>query len=189
MSWNDAFQTNNPLEVEQYCRHAGIQYEWSAGKKHLRTRQIRPAVVRHPVTDVPLWFNQAHLFHVSSLPTVIRYPLLDTFETEALPRHAYYGDGSPIDDAELEVVRDQISAASVTFKWKIGDLLLLDNMLVSHGRSAYRGRREHLVAMADPMRQSLDGTHRCVPVVGSNCSDDVDVSKRKVNNMGVSKGE
>jgi len=37
----------------------------------------------------------------------------------------------------------------VSFPWQPGDLLMLDNMLVAHGREPFAGRREILVGMAE----------------------------------------
>ena len=43
--------------VERYCRANMIETAWQADGG-LRTRQRRPAVVRHPVTGRRCWFNQ-----------------------------------------------------------------------------------------------------------------------------------
>ena len=51
-----------------------------------------------------VWFNQAHLFHVSSLQPEIREALLAAAGGDP-PRNAYYGDGSPIDDRDLDQIR------------------------------------------------------------------------------------
>jgi hypothetical protein len=59
-----------------------------------------------------------------------------------------YADGSPIAREHLEHVLDVIERHAVSFDWRCGDVLLLDNLRVAHGRAPYRGRREILVAMA-----------------------------------------
>lgn len=38
-------------------------------------------------------------------------------------------------------------AAAVDVRWERGDVLLLDNMLAAHGRRAFEGEREIVVAM------------------------------------------
>jgi len=70
-SVENVFQTSNKSEVETYCRNAGIEFEWR-GANHLRTRQVCQAVATHPKTSETVWFNQAHLFHVSSLHPKVR---------------------------------------------------------------------------------------------------------------------
>src|SRR4028119_1292946 len=80
LSWENVFQTKNKLEVESYCRSAGIEFEWKVGGKHLRTRQLCQAIATHPKTGETVWFNQAHLFHVSSLNSEVRQTLLSTIK-------------------------------------------------------------------------------------------------------------
>jgi hypothetical protein len=98
-----------------------------------------------------VWFNQAHLFHVSALGEDLREQLLGVVETEAeLPRNVYYGDGTPIEDSILDEIRGAYDALMLRFPWQAGDILMLDNMLMSHGRAPFKGPRRVLVAMAEP---------------------------------------
>lgn len=149
LSWQEVFQTGDQGEVETYCRQAGIELEWQEGDR-LKTRQVCQGVAVHPVTGEPVWFNQAHLFHVSSLPEDVREALLAQLEEEDLPRNAFYGDGSRIPVSVLDEVRDAYQRASVSFPWQRGDVLMLDNMKVAHGRAPFSGGRRVLVAMAEP---------------------------------------
>jgi alpha-ketoglutarate-dependent taurine dioxygenase len=147
LSWEQVFKTESRAEVEEFCRRSGIEYEWKGGGR-LRTRQVCQATARHPQTGEEVWFNQAHLFHVSALEAPLRERLLSQFKEEDLPRNAYYGDGSPIEEAALEEVRAAYAEASVKFNWAEGDILLLDNVLAAHGREPYAGARSILVGMA-----------------------------------------
>lgn len=145
LPWQNVFQTEDRAEVEAYCRSAGIEFEWKE-RNELTTRQVCQAIATHPQTGEQVWFNQAHLFHVSSLESEIRESLLASAAGEP-PRNACYGDGSPIEDEALEQIRAAYAKETVVFHWQKGDVLLLDNMLAAHGRRPYRGSRKIVVGM------------------------------------------
>jgi alpha-ketoglutarate-dependent taurine dioxygenase len=152
LPWQRAFNTDDPAEVERFCRANAIAWEWTEDGE-LRTRQICQAVARHPVTGEEVWFNQAHLFHVSNLPPAVRDSLLAVVEDESeLPRHVFYGDGTPIEDEALDHIRAVLDDCTRSFPWQDGDVMMLDNMLAAHGREPFTGRRKVVVAMADPVR-------------------------------------
>ena len=149
--WQTVFGTHDRAAVEQYCARVGITCEWSEDGE-LRTRQRCQAVARHPRTGERVWFNQAHLFHVSNLEPAAREGLLAILSEEELPRHAFYGDGTPIEESVLGEIRGVYAELTRAFSWRAGDVLLLDNMLVAHGRAPFKGERKVLVAMAEPYR-------------------------------------
>lgn len=148
LPWREVFQTDERQKVEKYCEETGIEFEWRSGDR-LRTRQVRQACVTHPQTGDRVWFNHAHMFHVSNLEPAVREALLSEFRDDELPRNSFYGDGSPIPDEILETIRRTYSDASVRFPWQRGDVLLVDNILASHGRDPFSGERRTLVAMAE----------------------------------------
>ncbi len=146
--WEQVFNSDDPAVVEAYCTRQGISCEWKDDGE-LRTRQICQAVARHPHTGEDVWFNQAHLFHISNLAADIRENLLDIVDEEDLPRNVYYGDGSPIEDSLLDEVRGVLDECAISFPWQAGDVLMLDNMLTAHARSTFTGKRKVVVAMAE----------------------------------------
>jgi alpha-ketoglutarate-dependent taurine dioxygenase len=145
LSWQNVFQTSDRAEVEAYCRKSDIQFEWK-DNDILRTSQVCQAVANHPQTGEPVWFNQAHLFHVSSLESDVRDSLLWLAAGEP-PRNAYYGDGTSIEESALEQIREIYTKEAVVFSWQKHDILLLDNMLAAHGRRPFRGGRKIVVGM------------------------------------------
>jgi alpha-ketoglutarate-dependent taurine dioxygenase len=163
LPWQTAFQTDDRRAVEDYCAREGIDVEWT-WPDSLRTRQVCHAIAVHPRTGERLWFNQARLFHVSSLDTRTRDSMLSVLRHEDLPRHACYGDGAPIAETVLDHLRDAYAAETTAFGWKTGDVLLVDNMLVSHGRTSFTGPRNVAVAMARPCRTGVP------PAIGVNAA-------------------
>ncbi|MGH9825346.1 MAG: TauD/TfdA family dioxygenase, partial [Blastocatellia bacterium] len=149
LPWQTVFQTEDRGVAEEHCRRNQITCEWKENGR-LRTRAIRRAAQDHPLTGEPVWFNHAAFFHVSTLETGIRDSLLALFNEEDLPSNTYYGDGVPIEGSTAELLRNAYRRESVYFSWKRSDILLLDNMLVAHGRAPYKGSRAVLVGMARP---------------------------------------
>ena len=148
LSWQEVFQTDKKEEVENYCKEHSIDWEWNKGPSELTTRQICQASLTHPKTNEKVWFNQAHLFHISNLEEATKKSLIDEYGEEYLPRNAFYGDGSPLELEALEHIREIYEQEKILFKWQKGDIMLLDNRLMAHGRQPYKGERKVAVAMA-----------------------------------------
>jgi len=149
LPWPTVFQTTDRATVEAHCRRSGIEVEWKEGDG-LRTKAVRPAVSRHPESGEMVWFNHATFFHVTTLEAETRESLLSEFEQEDLPAHTYYGDGSPIEPDVLDHLREIYRDETVLFPWQQGDILMLDNMKVAHGRQPFKGERKVLAGMSEP---------------------------------------
>jgi alpha-ketoglutarate-dependent taurine dioxygenase len=148
LPWQEVFQTQDKAEVEAFCQANGLTFEWLEGG--LRTKQVNPATAVHPQTGQKLWFNQAHLFHVTSLGEEMSETLKASLGEENVPRNTYYGDGSPIEPEYLKEIRHLYEHSKIVFKWQKDDLMLLDNMRFTHGRETFKGERKILVGMACP---------------------------------------
>jgi len=150
LPWQTTFRVKDKAALEDYCRSAHVTYEWKSGDR-LRTRQVRPAVRRHPITGEMVWFNHVAFWHVSSLAPNVREMFLSEFSPEDLPFNTYYGDGTTIEDDVVAELRQAYDDETVAFPWQTGDLLMIDNMLVAHGRQPYVGARKILTAMGEPL--------------------------------------
>ncbi|MEI6187905.1 MAG: TauD/TfdA family dioxygenase [Alphaproteobacteria bacterium] len=148
LSWQEVFQTDKQKEVEDYCKNHSIEWKWNSGPSELTTRQVCQAILSHPQTDEKVWFNQAHLFHISNLDKKVVKSLLKEYGEEYLPRNTFYGDGAPFETDVLDHIREVYEQEKIIFKWKKGDIMFLDNRLMAHGRQPYKGERKVAVAMA-----------------------------------------
>jgi alpha-ketoglutarate-dependent taurine dioxygenase len=150
VSWQSFFRTEDKSAVEARCREAKIDFQWKVGNG-LRIRQICQAVASHPRTNEMVFFNQIQLHHVSCLDHSVRKALSALFEEEDYPRNVYFGDGLKIEDHIVEELRELYTQESVSFRWQEGDIMMLDNMLVAHGRNVFTGSRKIVVAIGDLM--------------------------------------
>lgn len=150
LDWQTVFQTSDKTEVGRRCAEGQMSFHWH-DENRLRTSCVRPAIVRHPVSGETVWFNQAQHWHVSCLDAESRQVLTSSFREDELPRHCYYGDGSPIEDAVMKEILDVYASLEVSFPWQAGDIVMLDNLLTAHGRNPFSGERKMLVAMGAMM--------------------------------------
>ncbi len=148
LPWQEVFGTTSTAAVEEYCHTNGLIPEWNSDNS-LRTRTTRRDVMhRHPGLGLETWFNHLAFWHVSTLPERTRNALMSLYAPEELPASTYYGDGTPIPDEVVAVIRDAYTSAQRSFRWEEGDVLLVDNMLAAHGRNPFSGPRKIAVAMS-----------------------------------------
>ncbi len=152
--WQQVFRTESKKDVARFCKKNGIQLEW-LDDDVLKTVQICQGTVVHPVLNETFLFNQAHLFHVSSLDPEKAASLIEMFGEDRLPRNAFFGDGAEIEAAKLQAVRHAYESNAVDVDWQAGDVALVDNLQAAHGRRTFAGNRQVLAALMDPT--SADG--------------------------------
>ncbi|MBG0969478.1 TauD/TfdA family dioxygenase [Bacillus sp. SRB3LM] len=147
INWEKAFNTNDKSKIEKFCRDKGIKFNWFEGG--LTTEEKGPGIYTHPITREEIWFNQAHLFHISDFDLTTQEFLLEQYTEKGLPRNSYYGDGMKFDAAVLSHIQNAYAKCEISFPWEKGDVLMLDNMLMSHSRNPFKGERKVVVGMAD----------------------------------------
>ncbi|MFT4101594.1 MAG: condensation domain-containing protein [Burkholderiaceae bacterium] len=161
VSWQHFFKTEDRAEVEARLAGGGIEWRWLDGDV-LQTRTRGPAVITHPLTGARAFFNQVQLHHVSCLEPDVREDLLGMVGLERMPRHVYFGDGSPIPDSMMAVIGQAYEACAVRFDWQRGDVVMLDNMLAAHARDPYEEPRKIVVAMGAMYERDPQGRMRPV---------------------------
>jgi alpha-ketoglutarate-dependent taurine dioxygenase len=147
-SWQETHRINDKLALEKQLNKDGIYFEWRDDDK-LITRQIRPAIVNHPITGDSAWFTQAQHWHPYCLSPGVRDTLLSFLSEDTLPRNCHFGDGSKISDAVMQHILDAYEQSEIAFNWEQGDVMVVDNVLFAHARNAYEGERKLFVTMGE----------------------------------------
>ncbi|OWA14872.1 hypothetical protein B9W64_16415 [Streptomyces sp. CS159] len=145
-SWQSAFGTDRREQVELFLDATGYEWSWRADGG-IQVSRILPATVRHPVTGTEMWFNQIHRWHPAG--SGHRETLARVLPEGQLPWNVTFADGSSIPGRTVTEICCRGFAMAVDIPWNRGDLLLLDNVSLAHGRRPFTGTRRVCVAMSD----------------------------------------
>ncbi|AWT45264.1 MULTISPECIES: TauD/TfdA family dioxygenase [Streptomyces] len=145
-SWQSAFGTDRREQVELFLDGTGDAWVWMADGG-IQVSRTCPATVRHPVTGAEVWFNQIHRWHPAGCGT--RDALSRILPEDQLPWNVTFADGSAIPDHVVGEICRRGFATAVDIPWNQGDLMLLDNVSLAHGRRPFTGTRRICVAMSN----------------------------------------
>jgi alpha-ketoglutarate-dependent taurine dioxygenase len=152
-SVEEAFGTADRAAVERYCRRHAIEFAWQSDGS-LHTRQRRGAVLRHPDSGLPCWFNQIAFLNEWTMEPEVHEYLVDMYGADGLPFNTRFGDGDPIDADVVRTINEVYDAHTVREPWQDGDLLLVDNIRTAHSREPFEGPREVLAALGNPVSRT-----------------------------------
>ncbi len=154
--WPEVFDTHDRDEVAHIAKQRGWRVAWLDDGSVQLWQEVRPATKVHPLTGDEVWHNQAHVFAPASAIAWARkdarHEAADQIEA-ALREHpemvdrVLHGDGDMVADEDVMHVFDVMDRAAIPLHWQRNDVLILDNILAAHGRTAFRGPRQVLAAL------------------------------------------
>ncbi|WP_225826966.1 TauD/TfdA family dioxygenase [Streptomyces naphthomycinicus] len=150
-SLTESFGTDDRAEIERYCRANAIDFTWRPDGS-LHTEQLRAAVVRHPDTGRPCWFNQIAFLNEWTLAPEVREYLVDEYGADGLPFNTRHGDGTTLGEDDVQRINATYERHTRREPWQDGDLMLVDNIRTAHSREPFTGERQVLVGLAEPRR-------------------------------------
>jgi alpha-ketoglutarate-dependent taurine dioxygenase len=147
-SWQTTYETNDRAVVEKLLTADGLEFEWH-DDGGLRVCMRQPALRPHSRTGEEIWTNQAVNWHPAHLGGEHVQRMQRVFGDERrFPKAVFYGDGGAIAVEDIECVAAALAAEETTFDWRRGDILLVDNEVIAHGRRPFTGERVIHVALA-----------------------------------------
>lgn len=142
-SWQSTFGSSKRVDVEERLRSLNYSWEWLPDGCLRATTPKLPAV-RELTDGRRTFFNQ----------------LIAAFQgwrdTRNDPSKAItYGDDTPIDPEDVRTVAEMADTLTFDMPWQRGDVVLVDNFLVMHGRRSFQGTRKILASLvADESSQT-----------------------------------
>jgi hypothetical protein len=134
-SWRSTFGVATAAQAEERMQRLGYGWQWLPDGTLRATTPVLPAV-RALGGGRKSFFNQL-IAVVAGWRDARNDP----------SRAVAHGDGTPVD---LEAVRAATAVAeelAVDVAWQTGDMLLVDNYVVMHGRRSFEGPRSVLVSL------------------------------------------
>ncbi|MEM9303612.1 MAG: TauD/TfdA family dioxygenase [Pseudomonadota bacterium] len=161
-TWQEAFGTTDREVAEDGCRRQGLEFEWNdAGDLVAQSRM--PGIVTHPASgkrclSLTLYNEYASVQDLARFSH--RYnPLVRAaiggfsgfmFGRPTIFMKTLWGNGEAISREDTQALIDTAWRASTIFRWRRGDLLILDNILTGHGRLNVTGPRLIAAGLGDP---------------------------------------
>lgn len=157
VSWESFFGTDDRTQAAARAQAEELALDWN-NDGVLRAVAHRRAILTLDGAP-PCLFQQIALHHPAFLDLELRDVLADVCGG-AMPRNVALGSGTPLPDAWAIAIHDAQCRAAFTFAWEAGDILVVDNVRMSHARSPFEGPRRHLVMLgvllSDPERSETD---------------------------------
>lgn len=136
-SWRDTFGVTEREQAEHRLLGLAYTWEWLADGS-LRVTTPRLQAVRDLGDGRKSFFNQL----------IAAYCGWKDARNDP-SKSITFGDGSPLDPEAVQGAITVANQISCDVKWQQGDVALLDNFAVMHGRKPYTGVRKLLASLAE----------------------------------------
>jgi hypothetical protein len=168
-TWQAAFDTTDPAAVEAYAAARGWGLEWTMAGTGVNLSFVRASYVVHPWktltpenSDEPTGGSEAMatLHGPGDAPILCQTDLSATyyrgwkpFDGATFHQQPYsfrWGDGAAFTQTEKDAWGVAKEASLRRCQWQRGDVLVLDNLRMLHGRLPFVGDRTMAVVLGDP---------------------------------------
>lgn len=147
-SWQQFFKVETLQELRMKIEGSGHEID-AISENDLTVSYRTHAVLRIPERGTEAWFNQILLHHPDALPAEVDAMLGKHFRRDQFPRTVFFGDGSPIPAEWVRTIDRVLMECSIRIPTEAHDVLLVNNLLMAHGRLPYSGNRQVRVALGD----------------------------------------
>lgn len=163
-TWQEVFDCQAPEEAERIVAKKGWRVDWLQDEVMHLWQDRLPASRFHLGTQSEVWCNQAHFFSpICMMDWAARDGRTDDYlalaNAKANHPHmldmTFFGNGEAVSDEESRHIASVIQSLEVPIALQQSDVLILDNILVAHGRYAFEGQRDILVALAEQAEACL----------------------------------
>ena len=147
IAWNDAFYTDDREECERRCAELGITPIWNEDGS-LTMLDVTQTFTVHPQTGERFYRCNLHTNRTFDRDG-FREILAEVRAKQKRPSGMFLDNGEKLSEAEADTIIRIYEEIELAWPWQNGDIMVLDNLQVAHGRNSYTGPREIMVALLD----------------------------------------
>lgn len=134
--WQSTYQTQDTNEAEKKCKEQGTTFEWLKNGC-LKTRTaVLPAVRVDGRSGKKTWFN-----------SIIAAYLGWKDERNDPQKAVTFPDDTQMPENAMKTLEATFERLAIDFQWKKGDIVMVDNQQVLHGRRSFTPPRRILAAL------------------------------------------
>lgn len=134
-SWGSTLSADNRATAEAKLAKLGYEWQWQADESLSVTTPVLPAI-RQLQDGRQSFFNQL-------IAAFFGWKDARNDGQKAI----CFGDGSPIDSTAMALAVSIAEDLTVDLQWQQGDVALVDNLRVMHGRRPFEGERRVLASL------------------------------------------
>jgi alpha-ketoglutarate-dependent taurine dioxygenase len=134
-SWQSTLSVATKAEAETRLSALGYGFEWMADDSLQATTPVLPAI-RSLDDGRRVFFNQL----------IAAFRGWQDARNQAR-KSVSFGDGQAIEERDMRIVCDAGEEITFDVPWQTGDIALVDNFLVMHGRRPFQGKRRVLASL------------------------------------------
>jgi hypothetical protein len=135
-SWKSTLSVQNDTQAEQKLAELGYTWEWLTNGSLRATTPVLPAVI-----DMG---NDKKVFYNQLIAAFMGWKGVRENPSSAIT----FGDGSAIPIVGLQLAVKLSEKYTFDLPWQDGDVALVDNYMVMHGRRPFSGERKRQVLVA-----------------------------------------
>jgi alpha-ketoglutarate-dependent taurine dioxygenase len=149
--WQEAFGTGDPAEAERLCGEQETSFEIDPATGAVETSRLAWAVVPGRSGQRDTFINNLVSLYMGEL-SLKRGTAAETIKGlsgRSFPIVVRMEDGSPVPGAVIKELLALNQRHAVAVPWSAGDIVLVDNTRILHGRLAYSGERNVYVRLGE----------------------------------------
>ena len=151
-SWQSSFMTSDPEQAKEICRKQGVSFKYDPEKNEFTTEYLVSPFPEQGYISGPKFIS--NMLNIAAVEWAFESGWIKkTFESdfgERCPMIVRMEDGSRIPADILDEIRETAESLTVNVEWNAGEVLMIDNLSVLHGRrESLNSAREIFVRLGD----------------------------------------